>query len=293
MGRMRHLAIVALFVVACGASATNQAQTLKLAYAQGQQHTYKLQMTLDETVDLGGISQPIKFDMTATEKETVQSVDSSGVADLRIEMSDVSIKSTVNGQTSTTTTAVPASEVKIGADGHVESINGLSFSGGSPFGAVGSSGQSSAVFPDHPVKPGDSWTKDYDQTNPLGTGTIHVTTSSKYLRDESVNGAQAAVVQSTVTTPMDMTIDFAKLGQMTGQPITMPISGLTGMSIKGSQVGDVTTWLDAKAHRNLKTKVSNKIDAQFSFVMSPGQTFPGPQGPYSIKGTQTMEITAA
>jgi hypothetical protein len=293
MGPIRYLAIAALFVVACGSAATNQAQTLSFAYTKGAQHTYKLQMSLDEVADLGGITQPIKFDMTATEKETVQSVDSNGVADLRIEMSDVSFKSTVNGQTTTSTTTVPASEIKVGADGHVQSVNGLSFSGGSPFGAVGSSGTNTAIFPDHPVKPGDSWTKDYDQTNPFGTGTVHISSSSKYLRDEAVNGTQAAVVQSNVTTPMDMTIDFAKLSQLSGQQTTIPIAGLTGMSIKGNQVGDVTTWLDAKGHRMLKTKTSNKIDAQFSFVMSPGQTFPGPQGPYSIKGTQTMDITAA
>jgi hypothetical protein len=266
---------------------------LKLAYSKGATYTYKLHMTMDETVDIASISEPIQVDMTATEKETVDSVDSSGVADVTVTLSGLSMKTTVMGQSSTTTTDVPASHMKLASDGRVLSFNGLSFSGGSPFGAAGASGPGTAILPDSAVKPGDTWTKNYDQQNPLGTGTIHVTTTSKYLRDEKVNGTQAAVVQTKVTTPMDMTIDFSKFGQMTGSANPVPLPGIQGMTIQGSQVADVTTWLDNGAHRMLKTTMSDKIDASFSFVMAPGTAFPGPAGPYSIKGTQTMDLTPA
>jgi hypothetical protein len=92
---------------------------------------------------------------------------------------------------------------------------------------------------------------------------------------------------------MDMTIDFSKFGQMTGSATTLPITGLQGMAIKGTQVADTTTWLDAKGHRMVKSTMSSKIDASFSFVMSAGATFPGPTGPFAIKGTQTMDLTPA
>jgi hypothetical protein len=292
MDGMKRLALVAVLVVACGVAQV-QAQTLKLAYSKGATYTYKLHMTMDETVDIASISEPIQVDMTATEKETVDSVDSSGVADVTVTMSGLTMKTTVMGQSSTTTTAVPASHMTLASDGRVLSVNGLSFSGGSPFGAAGASGPGTAVLPDGAVKPGDTWTKNYDQQNPLGTGTIHVTTTSKYLRDEKVNGTQAAVVQTNVTTPMDMSIDFSKFGQMTGSANPMPLPGIQGMTIQGSQVADITTWLDNGAHRMLKTTMSDKIDASFSFVMAPGTTFPGPAGPYSIKGTQTMDLTPA
>jgi len=290
---MKRLALVALFAISCGATQA-QAQTLSLAYSKGATYTYKAHMTLDETVDLGAVKQPITVDMTATETQAVKSVDSSGVADITITLTGVSIKTTVGGVTSTTTTAVPTEEVKVASDGRVLGINGLAFSGGSPFGAAGGGGTGSAIFPDGSVKPGDTWSKSYDQTNPLGSGTEHVTTTSKYLRDETINGTQAAVVQTTLNTPLDMTIDFSKFAQMTGgSSAAFPITGLQGMAIKGTQVADATTWLDAKGHRVLKSTMSAKIDATFSFVMSAGSSIPGLAGPFAIKGTQTMDLTAA
>jgi hypothetical protein len=292
MDAMKRLALVAVLAVACGVAQV-QAQTLKLAYSKGATYTYKMHMTMDETVVIASISEPIQIDMTATETETVDSVDSSGVADITVNLTNMSMKTTVMGTSSTTTTAVPASHMKLAPDGRVLSFNGLSFSGGSPFGAAGAGGPGSAVLPDGAVKPGDTWSKSYDQDNPLGTGTVHITTTSKYLRDEKVNGTQAAVVQTNVKTPMDMTIDFSKFGQMTGSANPIPLPGIQGMTIQGSQVADITTWLDNSAHRMLKTTMSDKIDASFSFVMAPGTTFPGPTGPYSIKGTQTMDLTPA
>jgi len=289
---MKRLALVALFAISCGAT-QGQAQTLSLAYSKGATYTYKVHMTLDETVDLGAITEPLKVDMTATETQTVKSVDSTGVADIRISLTAVNIKTTVGGVSSTTTTTVPTEDVKVASDGRVLGINGLAFSGGSPFGAAGGGGTGSAIFPDGTVKPGDSWTKDYDQTNPLGTGSVHVTTTSKYLRDETINGTRTAVVQTTINTPMNMTIDFSTFGQVTGSSTTLPITGIQGMAIKGTQVADATTWLDAKAHRLVKSTMSSKIDATFSFVMSATSTIPALTGPFAIKGTQTMDLTPA
>jgi len=289
---MKRLALVALFAISCGATQA-QAQTLSLAYSKGATYTYKVHMTLDETVDLGAITEPLKVDMTATETQTVKSLDSTGIADITISLTAVNIKTTVGGVSSTTTTTVPTEDVKVASDGRVLGINGLAFSGGSPFGAAGGGGTGSAIFADGTVKPGDTWTKDYDQTNPLGTGSIHVTSTSKYLRDETISGTQTAVVQTTINTPMNMTIDFSTFGQMTGSNTTLPITGIQGMAIKGTQVADATTWLDAKAHRLVKSTMSSKIDATFSFVMSATSTIPALTGPFAIKGTQTMDLTPA
>ncbi len=289
---MKRVALVALFAISCGATQA-QAQTLSLAYSKGATYTYKVHMTLDETVDLGAITEPLKVDMTATETQTVKSLDSTGIADIAISLTAVNIKTTVGGVSSTTTTTVPTEEIKVASDGRVLGINGLAFSGGSPFGAAGGGGTGSAIFPDGTVKPGDSWTKDYDQTDPLGTGSVHVTTTSKYLRDETINGTRTAVVQTTINTPMNMTIDFSTFGKMTGSNTTLPITGIQGMAIKGTQMADATTWLDAKAHRLVKSTMSSKIDATFSFVMSATSTIPALTGPFAIKGTQTMDLTPA
>jgi hypothetical protein len=291
MGCMRKLGLIALLAVACGATQV-QAQTLKLAYSKGATYTYKAHMTLDESVNVGAQAVQVKFDMTATETQTVDSVDSMGVADLTVTLTDVKATSTVSGQTSTTATTVPAQHMKVASDGRVLSVNGLSFTGGSPFSAAGGGGPGSAILPDTAVKAGATWTKDYDQTNPFGSGTIHITSTSKYLRDETLKGTQAAVIQTTVKSPMDMTIDFSKFAQMSGGSASpIPIPGITGIAVKGSQVADVTTWLDNKAHRMLKTTTSTKVDATFSFVMAPGTSLPGLGGPYALTGTQTMDLT--
>jgi hypothetical protein len=41
----------------------------------------------------------------------------------------------------------------------------------------------------------------------------------------------------------------------------------------------------------LKTTMSTKVDATFSFVMAPGTSLPGLGGPYALTGTQTMDLT--
>ena len=288
----RLMVFVALLSIACGAPQVH-AQGLSLSYTKGAIYMYKAHMTLDETIDLGAVKEPVTVDMTATETETVQSVDSTGIADISIKLTDVTVKTTVAGQVATTTTTVPTEDIKVGSDGRVLGINGLAFSGGSPFGAAGGGGTGSAIFPDGTVKPGDTWSKNYDQSNPLGSGSVHVTTTSRYLRDETIKGTQTAVVQTTINTPMDMTLDFSKFAQMTGSDMTLPITGLQGMAIKGTQVTDATTWLDAKGHRIVKSTMSSKIDASFSFVMAAGSTIPGLSGPFAIKGIQTMDLTSA
>jgi len=292
MAPVRRLAIVSLLVVSCGV-VNVQAQTLKLAYKQGDIRTFAAHVVLNETIDLGSVSEPLKVDTTATETETVQSVGGDGVADVTVTLTGVTSKVSAAGQTSTTSPTLPAIEMKIAPDGRVLSANGLSFSGGSPFGSVGSNTSESAVLPDNPVKPGDTWTKTYDRANPIGSGTVHVIASSKYLRNEKVNGVQTAVINTKGTTPLDISIELAKYGQLTGSQLTALTSlGISGMTISGSDASDTTTWLDASAQRVQKTSVKVTIDATFAFVLAPGAKYPGPTGPFAIKGGETIDLVA-
>jgi hypothetical protein len=286
------MALVALFLVACGATPV-EAHTLALGYAKGDQYRYALHMTLDMSVDVGSVSEKVKIDITGNETESVKSVDSSGVADITVSLSGVTVKTSVNGVTSSTTTTTPNSDMKVAPDGRVVSFNGLSFSGGSPFGAAGGGGPMQAVLSGSPVRPGDTWSKSYDQANPFGSGSVHITANSKYLRDEKVNGIQTAVVHTTITTPMDISIDFAKIAQMAAATKPLKGFGIKGMTFKGTTVSDVTTWLDTQARRMVKTTFTSKIDAKFSFTLAPKSTYPGPAGPFNITGIEMMEIAPA
>jgi hypothetical protein len=289
---VRRLALVALFAFACGAAPAH-AQSLALAYHSGAAYKYKFHSTANETTDIGGTTVPVTLDMTASETVTVKSVDSSGNADLSIGLSNMTMKTSANGITNTTTgMPSPTVDIKIGADGRILSVNGSTMVGGSPFSSFSgmSGGFVSAVLPDTAVKPGDTWSKDYDQSNPLGSGSIHITTKSKYLRDESLQSINAAVVETTSTGSIDISIDMSKIGGATGGT-AIPPGGPKGMTIKGTMASDVTTWIDPSGHRVLKTHMTGSTTAAMTIDLPAGTTTPGVTGPFSIKGAETTDLT--
>lgn len=291
---VRWLALVALFAVACGAVPAH-AQSLALAYRSGDTYKYTLHSTANQAVDAGATTVPLTFDLTAGETVTVKSVDSGGNADLSIGLTNLTIKSSANGVTNTTTgMPSPAIDIKIAADGRVLSVNGSSL-GGSMFTAFSgmSGGFFSAVLPDTAVKPGDTWSKDYDQTNPLGSGAIHITTKSKYLRNESLQGFNAAVVETTSSGSIDITIDVSKA--VAGQAAVPAIadSAWKSMTIKGTMTSDVTSWIDPTGHRVLKTHMTGSTNATMTINLASKAATPGPTGPFSIKGNETTDLAPA
>jgi hypothetical protein len=292
---VRRLVLVLLVALACGPVGAH-GQSLALAYHSGDAYKYALHSTATDTVDAGVMSIPISFDLTAHETVTVKSVDSSGTADLSISLSNLTIKSSANGITNTTTgTPTPIIDLKVAADGRILGITGNPF-GSSPFTAFSGSGGSfmSAVLPDNAVKPGDTWSKDYDQANAMGSGNIHVATKSKYLRDESVSGVSAAVVETTSTASINITIDMSKLMAGLGSSTpAMPGGALGSLTITGTTSSDVTTWVDPGGHRVLKSHMTGTTDAKMTMQMKSGATTPGLTGPFSIKGTQTMDLNPA
>jgi hypothetical protein len=292
---VRRLALVVLVALACG-SINAHAQTLSLAYHKGDTYKYKLHSTADEAMGEGGTQFSIKVDIKAMETVAVQSVDTQGTADMLIGLSNLTMQYAMNGVTNTTSgQAFPSIDLKVAADGRILSA-GTSMFGGSNISSLAGMGQiyMSAVLPDNPVKPGDTWSKEYDQTNPLGSGTSHVTTGSKYLRDETVQGVTAAVVETTSHTSFDLTIDLSMLGrgQMGSAAPSLPGVG-SGITLKGTSVTDVTTWVDAASHRVLETHTSGTTDVTMTIKSKSTSTIPGLTGPLTIKGTETMDIAPA
>ena len=165
---MKRLALVALFLVAaCGSVNTVQAHTISLAYKAGDSYKYALHFVLKYTIGIQGMSVPLDLDMTAKEAVKVNSVDSAGVADITITLSDLTAKTAVNGTTNTTTQASSTVEVKVGPDGHVISVNGSAMGNSSMLpGMSGTdSGFVSAILPDKPVKPGDTWSLSLERSS--------------------------------------------------------------------------------------------------------------------------------
>jgi hypothetical protein len=277
-----------------------QAHTLALAHNKGDRFEYSLHLIADESTDTGSRSEPVKLDIRAEATETVQSVDSSGVADITVSLSGVGMTLSSAGQTTTTTLSVPLpfQELKVASDGRVLSSNGPTFTGTSPLGgANGVGGSIFPVLPDRAVKPGDTWSKVFDQVNPFGTGTIHLSTESRYLRDETVKGIDSAVIATTSVATVDLTIDSANLPQ-TAYLRPPGVAGVaqkatslvTAIAIKGTTTSEVTAWIDIGSHRVVKSTMHAATDARLSLIMTLGSLLPGQSEDVAIKGTETLDL---
>jgi hypothetical protein len=285
---MKRGALIAAFLVAaCGSFGVAQPHTLSLAYKAGDTYKYKFHSTAKQAATMEAMSVPFDIEMSASESVKVNSVDSSGTADLTITLSDFTVKSVTGGITNTTT-GIPMNsiDVKIAADGTIADIGGNPVAASNPFAAFSGIGGGffvTAVLPSKAVKPGDKWSKTYDQANPYGSGGVHVTTDSTYLRDESFNGVTAAVVE----TKSSGTIDFSG-------PSSTTKNMMSGLSMKGSFTSDVTTWIDPSGHRIMKSHSTSTDDATIELPSaSSDQTGPMMTGPITAKGEATTDLTPA
>jgi hypothetical protein len=305
MKLQRRLAVVAFLAVACGATAAH-AQTLTLAYHQGDVYKYGLHAVL-KTQITGAVSTPIALDVTAQETITVVSVDTSGNADVSVATSNLTVTSTM-GTIKTTTSGLPGQTVTmtIARDGTVLKVDGQPFAGTGLSAVGGTSGSFiSAVLPSHAVKPGDTWSKSYDIANPAGTGSVDVKADSKYLRDETIKAVSAAVVETKSTATFNLTIDLNQLiGGAGGLPgmtgaaggpsdVSGPPTAEAGpqnITVTGTGSSDTTTWVDPSNHRIVKTHQTGTTNAKLTFQMAAGSTAPM-LTPTAIDATYTLDLT--
>ena len=295
---MKRLALLVFFLVAACGSIDAQAQDISLAYKAGDTSKYTFHMVLKYTIGASGMAIPLNLDLSAREAVTVKSVDSDGTADLSVVISDVSTKMSMNGTTSTTTTTTSHTiDMRIAKDGRVLSVNGNAFGNNALPGISGTQGGIvSAILPDHAVKPGDTWTKTYSQPNPLGSGSVQVTSNSTYQRDDTVNGVKSAVVDTKTSGNLNISLDT---GSMLGaSDTTPPATGASTESItmSGTAKSDTTSWVDISGHRIVKTHSTGSVDATLTINVPPGSTpttAPALTGPITVKGTQTMDLTPA
>ena len=225
------IAVVLIIVAGLAAFAitrsdTAEAQPLALSFTQGEEKTYDVHQTMDANISspLFG-DEPLSMDVSQVVGWKVVSVDDAGTATIEVTVSDMS--GTLNGSEVPSTPAPPI-EIQIASDGRVLSAGGLSLGGAAEtqgFGFPGM-GQLTPILPDDgdAVSVGDTWDKEFSQDFPFGDGTIDFSATSTYVRNETVNGREAAVIQTQMTVPIDVTLDLAKLLDALGPEIT----GATG-----------------------------------------------------------------
>jgi hypothetical protein len=264
--------------VALSRGDTAEAQPLALSFTQGQEQTYAIHLTMDAIMssDMFG-ERPLKMDLSETVTWRVKSVDQDGTATIEIAVSEVS--GSLNGEP-VPSTDIPPLEMMIASDGRVLSAGGIAF-GGSPdtqgFGFPGME-QLTPILPDagDAVSVGDTWEKTFSQDFPYGDGTIEFTASGTYARNETVDGREAAVIQTQMTVPLDLTIDLSKLLEALGPEL----AGATGADLGGLQDASIaydgqgslsqTSFVDLEAKELLQTRSDGDFDISLGFQGIPG-----------------------
>ena len=287
---MRRLTAVAVLLVACGILPVH-AQAISLAFKQGEQFKYALHFTGTFSAHVGAVLQDVKIDAKARETVVTTAVESDGTADMTLTLSDLKITTTgkaADGSTTTSTTtqtnAIPPQQLKVAPDGRILSINGQNISSESPFGVLTGSYLVYAVLPDSAVKPGDKWSKSYDQAQPGGSSSVHVTSNSTYLRDESFHGVNAAVIEtkSAADFTMNLLPPKSPLPNTANGTSAGPTPGGLG-SVQGSETSDTTSWVDPAAHRVLKSSMKATLRATIAEF----------ENQVTVTGTQTVDLEPA
>jgi hypothetical protein len=275
---------VALLLVAGGAwvllsrGDSAEAQPLALSFTQGQEQSYEIHQTMDAHVssDVFG-DQPLTMDLSETVTWTVTSVDRDGTATIEVTVTNLS--GSLNGEP-VPSKDIPPLEMTIASDGRVLSAGGVAF-GGSPdtqgFGFPGME-QLTPVLPDagQKVSVGDTWEKTFSQDFPYGDGRVEFNASSTYVRNETVDGRQAAVIQTELTVPLDLTINLSELLEALGPEL----SGSTGADLgslkaasiayEGQGSASQTSFVDLQAKQLLKTRSNGDFDITLGFQGLPG-----------------------
>ncbi len=284
---MRRLIAVAVLLVACGILPAH-AQTISLAFKQGEQFKYTLHFSGTFSAHVGSVSQDVKIDAKAKETVTITAVESEGTAHMTLTLSDLTITTTgkaPDGSTTTSTTsqtsAIPPQQLKVAPDGRILSINGESISSASPFGVLAGSYLVYAVMPDSAVKPGDKWSKSYDQAQPGGSSSVHVTTNSTYLRDESFHGVNAAVIETKSAADFTMNLLPPQSPPPNGTRAGPTPGGFGAM--QGSVASDTTSWIDPGAHRVLKSSMKATLKATITEF----------ENQVTVTGTQSVDLEPA
>ncbi len=287
---MRRLIAVAVLLVACGILPAH-AQTISLAFKQGDQFKYTLHFTGTFSAQVGSVSQDVKIDAKAKETVTITAVESDGTADMTLTLSDLTIMTTgksADGSTTTSTTtqsnAIPPQQLRVTPDGRILSINGESISSTSPFGVLAGSYLVYAVLPDTAVKPGDKWSKSYDQAQPGGSSSVHVTTNSTYLRDETFHEVNAAVIETKSSADFTMNL-FPPQSPPPNTPNGTragPTPGGFG-AMHGSVESDTTSWIDPNGRRVLKSSMKATLKSTITEF----------ENQVTVTGTQSVDLEPA
>jgi hypothetical protein len=237
-------------------------------------------MARTTTAQAGAATVTSHEDLQGISSWHVDSVDSQGVSAMTVTMSDA--VDTMNGKTYPQ--PLQTLHLRIAADGRVLAEAGFGTTSGHADAGPGFPGmdQLFPLLPGHPVAIGEVWRKSFDQANPVGTGSIHFSTASTLLRFEEVNRVRAAVVQSTATLPIDVSMNIRLALAATGQPATGLANGADPVdSYLGLMNFRQMAWIDPNTNSLLKSTTFGEFGAVLKLSGGPR----GSGGQLNTRGT--------
>jgi hypothetical protein len=279
---VRRAALVALTLIACGQPAQHtSAHALTFAFNQGDQHSYALHESWDNTIGVGALVQPTHIEVSARETLAVTSV-SKGVANATITFADFKLdEGTPDGTVPTSTFPATTEQLQIAADGRVLTLGGISLTVSRNFRMTGTGNWITALISGTAVNPGDSWSKEYDEASPVGSGGTRLSTKSTYLRNEMFQGENAAVVETSSSETSDITIK--------DDSSPPPTEGIYGARNIGRATSDVTTWIDLGTHQILKTRMTARTEVMSTYLVVPAASPASTVGP-DTKTAETLDL---
>lgn len=298
----------AVALVATQGSDEAEAGPLALVFTEGDTHRYRIEQTIELTFSgdalagATGLDQPVKLETSQLVAWRVTDVDADDVATVRVSVEDASM--TVGGMPLPSEVPPPV-DLRISPDGRVLSVGGPALGGAAldltrgPLGRLfqipGQDQLTPLLPPDGSAAPGDSWDASFSQDVSFGDGSIDVEATSRYVRDETLDGADTAVIATESQVTVDVAFAIADvLDALAGSGL--PTAAATGLDDVGdatiSSVGGGTTsqtsWVSLDGHEVVETRSSGDFDVAMTF-----EGVPDLAGTFELRGTFTQTVTAA
>jgi hypothetical protein len=259
-----------------------QEPALALGFSEGDRLRFRVELALDGTMQAPELGeQPMDVDMRLTVGMNVLSVDADGVADVEVSIRGGSIRA--NGQS----VPVPDQErlrMRVAPDGRI--LKGGLLSSSAPSSGAGIPGmdQLAPLLPDGPVKPGESWRKEFSIPAPFGEGEVSYTSRNTLVKYDRFHGVRTAVVLSHVEAPFEFTMSFAEVAELLDTDASL--EGV--VAYDGEMVFDMSAWVGVKRGELLRQETTGTFDVVMSFAGVPGV----PDGTEAtFRGSMALDLT--
>jgi hypothetical protein len=259
---------------------------LAFSLSPGRSLRYGLHMTMNGKLAFQQRTVPFTMDLNETIAWKVQSVDPQGVATVDVQINGVSGK--VGG------ISLPAmnglhSKIRLARDGRILTAGVFAPAGGNSFSQLPGTDQFTPLLPDHPVKPGDTWSKSFDQAFPFGSGALTYSTLNTFERYENVDGVRTAVIRTVMTVPLNLSLDFRKIMAISGQDHLIPRGSNPTVGYNGKVSFTQTAWFDPSKGEMVKGSALGRFDLTMRFRGFPA-SMGQPQGPLVFAGTMSLKV---